>query len=168
MADAPDTTPPAVDQTGNLTIWWVPDNGIAAFPAITAAELAAAGAKRVTYSFTPDGWSPTGDQAVNADERLTLEQALQSFGRTTNDLALKYVDSTDAGSAAVVLVKGLAGYLIERKNVPNATLAIAAQKVRAHPVTLGEQIPGPIDGNGKFTITQKAIYRKSIQNVTLT
>ncbi|HEU5223435.1 MAG TPA: hypothetical protein VFU07_07115 [Candidatus Lumbricidophila sp.] len=154
MADVAETSgPPAVDQSGNLTIWWVPT--IANVNSPTATEIGATAAKRVTYSFTPDGWALTGDQEMKTDDRLTLTQSLESLGKSTASLVLKYVDSSTAGSAAVVLTEGLSGFFVERRNTPNSTLVAAAQKVRVIPVTLGKQIPGPVDGNGKFTYTQK-------------
>jgi len=155
MADTPDQVPPAVDQSGNLTIWWVPTIADISAPKAST-ELGAAGSFRITYSFTTDGWTPTGDQEILTDDRLTLPQGLQSLGKTTAGLTLKYVESTAAGSAAVVLTGGTSGYLVERAGVPNATLAAASQKVRVYPVTLGAQIAGPRDGTGKFTITQVA------------
>jgi len=161
MPDVADTTPPAVDQTGNLTIWWVPTIANVLLP--TAAELAVASAKRITYSFTSDGWNPTGEQAVNDDPRLTLPQPLQAFGTTATGLTMRYVDSTSPDSAAVVLAPvapatELPGHFVERWGVPNATVAASGQKVLVHKVSVGRQLRGPRDGNGKFTLTQKAIY----------
>lgn len=154
MADVAETSgPPAVDQSGNLTIWWVAT--IANVAAPTSLEIGAATAFRVTHSFTPDGWALTGTQTKDKDNRLTLKQALESLGTSEASLTLKYVDSTAAGSAAVVLVEGTSGYFVERRNLAQTTLVAAAQKVRVIPVTLGKQIPGPIDGTGKFTYTQE-------------
>lgn len=154
MADVADTTPPAVDQSDNLTIWWVPTIADVAAPK-AATEIGAATSFRVTYSFTPDGWGLTGTQEKNVDDRLTLAQSLESLGKSTATLTLKYVDSSAAGSAAVVLQEGLSGYFVERRGQKNSTLAAAAQKVRVIPVTLGKQIPGPVDGTGKFVYTQE-------------
>jgi hypothetical protein len=148
-----ENAPPAVDQSGNLLILWVPT--IANLQAPTATELKAAGAKRLTYSFTPDGYTPSGDQEVTKDERLSLPQDLESLGKVTAALALKYVDSDDAGSAKSVLTPGLSGYFVERRSVPNSTDIAAAQKVYIRPVTLGIQVPDAPNGTGKFTISQK-------------
>lgn len=155
MADVAESTPvSAVDQSGNTTIWWVPTIADVAAPK-AGAEIGAATSFRVTYSFTPDGWGLTGTQEKIADDRLTLAQSMEALGKTTASLTLKYVDSTATGSAAKVLTEGLSGYFVERRNVPNSTLAAAGQKVRVIPVTLGKQIPGPVDGTGKFTILQE-------------
>lgn len=145
--------PPAVDQSGNFTLWWVPTIANKAAP--TALEIGAGTAFRITYSLTPDGYNLGGTQAKNKDERLAMLQSFESLGVSEATLSLKYVDSTTAGSAAVVLVEGLSGNLVERRGVPNSTTIAAAQKVRVIPVTLGKQIPGPVDGTGKFTYTQE-------------
>ena len=153
MVDVIEVPPPAVDASGNLTIFWVPTIADILAPK-AATEVKAAGSKRLTYSFLPGGWNTTGEQTINTDERLTLPVDLTSLGKTSQDLTLQYVDSTDAGSAAVVLVPGTSGYFVERRNLPNQTDAAAGQKVRVFKVTLGAQIFDPI-GDGKFTISQK-------------
>lgn len=155
MADVAESTPvSAVDQSGNTTIWWVPTIADTSAPK-AGTELGGANAFRVTYSFTPDGWGFTGSQEKVADDRLTLEQTLEALGKSTASLTLKYVDSTATNSAAVVLTEGQTGYFVERRGVPNSTIAAAGQKVRVIKVTLGKQIPGPVDGTGKFTIMQE-------------
>lgn len=154
MADVVDIVPPAVDQLNNLTIWWVPTIADVTQPK-AATEIGAVTSFRLTYSFTSDGWALVGTQAKIDDPRLTLRQLLSALGVATLNLTLKYVDSTSATSAAVVLTEGLSGYLVERRGVPDQTLAAAAQKVRVIPVTLGKQNPGPVDGTGKFTIMQE-------------
>lgn len=157
MADVAEglVPPPAVDQTGNLTIWWVPSISDVTAPKAST-EIGATGSFRLTYSFTEDGWDFDASQAKNPDGRLTLKQPLESLGTSKVSLkTLKYVESTAAGSANVVLVEGTSGYFVERAGVPNSTLAAASQKVRVIPATLGKQMPGPRDGSGKFTVVQE-------------
>lgn len=146
--------PPAIDQTGNLTIWAIPGRTVdQALP--SAALLGGATAFRVTYSFATGGWALTAPQELIPDVRLTSPKDRQSLGKTTPALApLSYVDSSTAGSAAVVLAAGGPFQFIERRNVAQTVLAAAAQKVRVINVNLGIQVPGPTDGTGKFTITQ--------------
>jgi len=146
--------PPAADQTNQLTVWWVPTIADRLVPK-AATELGAATSYRLTYSFTSGGWALTGSQTKNPDERLTSPQDLESLGKSTASLTLGYVDSVAAGSASVVLLEGLSGYFVERRGTAQTVLAAAAQKVRVIPVTLGKQIPGPVDGSGKFTYTQE-------------
>lgn len=162
MADVADTIPPAMDQKGNTVIWWVPTIADLAAPK-AATELGAATAYRVTHSFTTAGWTLTGSQATTLDERLTLTTPLESLDTLTQTFGsgVVYVDSSAAGSAAVVLkptapATTKAGYFVERRNVSNGVVAAAAQVVRSVPVVLGPQIRGPIDGTGKFTYTQQA------------
>lgn len=156
--------PPAVDQTGNLTVWWVPAIANLA-TGVTIAELGGAQSFRLTYSFTTDGWSLTMPQEKLDDERLTSPQRKQSLGKINPDLAdLKYVDSDAAGSAAVVLKGKTSGFFVERRKVAQTVLATAAQNVRIIQVGLGVQAPGPTDGAGKFTITQPAVVERVIDS----
>ena len=156
MADVAETQngPSAVDQTGNLTIWAIAGRTISQ-SSPSAALLGGSTCFRITYSFTPSGWTLTAPQELLPDERLTSLQDRQSLGKITPALAdLGYVDSSDAGSAAVVLAAGGLFQLIERRNVAQTVLAASAQKVRVINVNLGAQAPGPTAGDGKFTYTQ--------------
>lgn len=172
MADVADTTPPAIDQSGNYVVWWVPATpGIADTAAPKAAtELGAATTFRITHSFVPSGFALDGDQEILQDDRLTLQQSLESLGRVTRTLGLiEYVDSSAAGSAAVVLKPSgpsISGFFVERRNVPNTTLAAASQKVRVIPVTLGPQITVPVDGSGKFRLKQRVSITGPIVEAT--
>lgn len=159
MADAIEVVggPPAVDQSGNLTVWYVP---MIADPAagVTLAEIGAAGAHRITYSFVPGGWALSMPQEKNDDPRLTSPQRRQSLGIINPDLAdLNYVASTDPGSADVILEDKTGGFFVERRNIPQTALAAAAQKVRIVKTGLGPQAEGEVTGSGKFTKTQPAV-----------
>jgi hypothetical protein len=160
MVDVVDTVPPALDVKGNLVIWWVPAIADLAAPK-AATEIGAAGAFRITHSFTPTGFGLDGDQAVDVDSRLALTVDLESLGTRTDTLGmLEYVDSEAASSAAVVLkptapATSKSGYFVVRRGVSNGTLAAASQKVQVIPVTLGSQIK-PNLGEGKFRIKQRA------------
>jgi hypothetical protein len=156
MADQIETQngPPAVDQSGNLTIWAIPGTTVSQ-SAPSVALLSGATCFRITYSFRTGGWVVAAPQEKLTDERLTAPQSKQSLGKITPDISdLDYVDSTAAGSAAVVLAAGGAFQFIERRNVAQTVLAVAAQKVRVLNVTLGAQTPGPADGTGKWSYTQ--------------
>ena len=161
MVDIVDSVPPAIDQKGNTVIWWVPTISDPSAPKAST-EIGAATSFRITHSFTPGGWTLTGSQATMMDDRLgiltpleSLDQLVQTFGS-----GVVYVDSSAVGSAAVVLkpispATTKAGNFVERRNVSNTVLATAAQPVRTVPVLGGPQIPGPIDGTGKFNYTQQ-------------
>jgi hypothetical protein len=147
--------PPAIDQTGNLTIWCIPKATAGINPdAMTKTQLDAASAKRITYSFIEGGWNPNPSQGKNDDRRLTSKQSRQTLQAVQNDIPdLAYVDSTAAGSAAMILTPG-DWYFVERRNVDQSALATATtQKVRVYDLTLGEQLTGPIQ-DGKFTRKQ--------------
>lgn len=146
--------PPAVDQSGNLTIWAIPGRAISQ-TAPSVALIGGATCFRITYSFTNGGWAVTAPQEKTADERLTAPQVKESLGRVTPSVAdLAYVDSAAAGSAAVVLAAGGDFQFIERRNLAQTALAVAAQKVRVLNVTLGVQTAGPVEGTGKFGFMQ--------------
>jgi len=163
MADVAEglVPPPAVDQSGNLTVWWVATIADVTAPKAST-EIGAATSFRLTYSFVAGGWDFDASQDKGKDERLTLPQPLESLGSKAISLkTLEYVDSTAAGSAAIVLAPTApattkSGYFVERRNVPNSTLAAASQLVRVIPATVGAQLPGTLDGEGKFTLQQVA------------
>lgn len=151
--------PPAVDQSGNLTVWAIP-GGTAGIDLdqIKVSDLTAASAKRITYSFVPGGYSVTQPQEKNEDERLTSPQRKQSLGKVNPEFSdLEYVDSDDPNSAAVILKAGGSWIFVERRNTPQKTLAAASQIVRAIKVDLGVQDLAPADGTGKFKCRQAAV-----------
>lgn len=146
--------PPAVDQSGNLTIWAIPGRTI---PQGAPTVLLVGGATcfRVTYSFTTGGWALTEPQELLPDDRLTSPSTRQSLGKITPAVApLSYVDSSAAGSAAVVLAAGGEFQFVERRNIAQTIVATVSQKVRVINLNLGAQVAGPTDGTGKFTYTQ--------------
>lgn len=160
MADVIEIPPPAVDQSGNLTIWCVPTIADLTKPKMT--EVPSEKDKRITYSFTPNGWGPTSDQEISKDARLTLPQDLEALGKITAALAIAYVDSIEPKSAAQTLKKGLTVCFIERRGVPTQQPLAAGDLVRIYQVELGVQSPGTPDGTGKFTISQKTALRNVV------
>jgi hypothetical protein len=165
MADAADVVAPAVDQSGNTVIWWV-GGSITDTSAVKAAtEIGAATTYRITHDFTPDGFPLDSSQEKSPDDRLALVDTIESLGKisTTFGDGITYVDTqATAGHATVVLkpaggAPSISGYFVVRRNVPNSTVAAAAQKATVYPVTLGKQRPGPITGTGKFTFKQQVV-----------
>lgn len=158
--------PPAIDQTGNLTIWWVPTIVDINIPKVT--ELNAAGAVRLTYSFTPGGFDLKMPQEKLDDERLSGPQVKQSLGKIKPELAdLAYVQSVAAVSADVALATGGAGHFVIRRAVSEKIVATIGQKVRVVKTTLGPQADGPTDGNGKFGRVQAAVVEAVGNEVAL-
>lgn len=164
MADVAESTgAPAVDQSGNLTVWWVPTITNPLAPKVT--EIGAG--KRITYDFVPSGWNPDGDQEITKDDRLTKKQSAEALGTVSRSLSLEYVESTAADSATALLVEDGSGYFVERRGVANSTLIAAGQKVNVYPATVGAQIAVPADGTGKFRIKQKAALGTVASNVSV-
>jgi len=120
----------------------------------------------VTYSFTPDGWNPTRDQATVTDDRLSAAQTFEQPGKVTASLTVKYVDSTTGATAS--LVQGTAGYIGVRSKVLNATAGAVSQKVEIWPVICGIQSHDAPVANGVFTISQKLFVTGDVTQVTLT
>lgn len=165
MADVAEVAPPpAVDQVGNLTIWWVGGTITDPTAVKAATELGAATSYRVTYSFINGGFPVDSTHEKTTDERLTLLNVLESLGRITETFGdgIEYVDSSAAGSAAVVLkptapATSVSGYFVVRPNTPQGTLAAASQKGTVYPVTLGKPRRGTLDGQGKFRWKQQVV-----------
>lgn len=124
--------------------------------ATSVAALKGATAKNLTYSFTPDGFNLTRDQATVNDPRLTLIQNLSRPGKVTETLELKYVASSDADSADAVLTNGLEGQFTIRRGVDNATDWATAQVADVITFQLGVKRPDAPTENGVDTISQTA------------
>lgn len=164
MPDVRIGVPPAIDQQGNTVIWFV-GGTIADKAAVKAAtELGAATSYDVTYSFLTDGFPLDSTQEKTTDDRLTLMNTLEALGKVAVNFGdgIRYVDSTLAGSAAVVLKPvapstSISGFFVVRTGVDYNVLAAAGQKGTVYPVTLGVPRRGPIDGSGKFTWKQQVV-----------
>lgn len=163
MADTPERKggPPAVDQTGNLTIWVIPgtaeENGID-LDAIQLSDLDSPNCQRITYSFITGGWGITIPQEKDEDERLTSPQRKQALGKQNPEMSdLTYVVSSDPDSASVILEDGGPHVFIERRGTAQTEVAAAGQVVRGIETSLGVQAPGPVTGSGKFTETQAVV-----------
>lgn len=142
---------PASSQSdGRWRITFVP----AGSNALSVAIVNGATATPLTYSFTADGFNWTTTQATVEDKRLTLEQDLSRPGKTSETLEVKYVDSVDPKSAAVLLPAGTEGQLNVRRGVSNATTATVGQKADVITFIAGAQRPDAPTENGLDTISQ--------------
>jgi len=126
--------------------------------ALSVAILNGGTAKPVTYSFTPDGFAWDTTQATVNDPRLTLDQDMSRPGKTTETLELTYVDSTDAGSAAVLFVAGKTGQFTVRRGVDNATTHVVGQLADVISYVLGVQRPQAPTENGLDLIKQTVYF----------
>jgi hypothetical protein len=121
----------------------------------SAAILNGATAKKLTYSFTADGWNYTLTQAEVEDKRLTLDQDLTRPGRKKETLEVKYVRSAATDSADALLVEGLEGQFAVRYGVANATDAtVTTQKVDIITFKAGAKRPDAPVENGVDTVSQ--------------
>jgi len=154
-----DPIPTSFQSDGNWTITYVPNAG----NPLSAAILNAGTAYDVTYGLTSDGFNYGVTQDEVPDNRLTLKQGLSAAGRTKETLSLKFVDSSDAGSPAVLFTEGLRGYLVIRRAVANGTAYAAAQKVDVLDVEFGKQAPDAPTENGIDTITQATFFKGATQ-----
>lgn len=159
-----DIIPASTQSDGRWKISYVP----AGSNPLSVAILNGSAAKNVTYSFTPDGFPWETAEAMINDPRLTLVQILSRIGKLTETLTLKYVDSTTAGSAAVLFTDYLEGFFVLRRGVDNATTWTVGQKVYVLSFQLGVQRPDAAVENGVDTISQNVAFTDvSKRNVAL-
>lgn len=154
-----DPIPASFQSDGNYTITYVPTGSNAK----SAAILNGGTAKDVTYSLTADGFNYGVTQATVEDKRLTLTQDLSRPGKKTETLTLKYVDSDDADSAAVLFTEGLTGQFAVRRKVANGTAYAAAQKADILTWVLGAQLPDAPSENGVDTISQQVFFTSATE-----
>jgi len=154
-----DPIPSSFQSDGLWTITYVPTGS----NPLSAAILNGASAKDVTYNFTSDGFNYAVSQAEVPDARLTLTQSLTRPGKTSETLSVKYIDSTDAASLAVLFTPNLAGFLVIRRGIANGTAYAAAQIVDVLTFQLGVQAPDAPTENGIDTITQGVYLTSATQ-----
>ena len=97
--------PKSVPADGALKVAWVPT--IANSAAQTVAELTGAGVIDISCYLTPDGFTPGGDEATVADDRLCSTRTFEQPGRSTDTLDVQYVwgDETDNAAFAALALK---------------------------------------------------------------
>lgn len=147
--------------------WRITKTALADDP-ISAADLATG--DDLTYSFTPDGFDWQTTQAEVEDKRLTLDQDLSRPGKKKETLNVRYVDSTDADSAAVLLVEGTEGYLTVRRGIAE-DIEWTASTHKGDVITFvaGAQRPDAPTENGVDTISQQLfITAPTLRKQTIT
>jgi hypothetical protein len=154
-----DPVPTSFQSDGNWTITYVPSGS----NPLSVAILNGSTAKDITYSLTSDGFTYGVTQATVDDKRLTLVQDLSRPGRTAETLSIKYVDSTDTDSAAVLFTANLTGYFVIRRGVANGTTYATTQKADVISFVLGVQVPDAPSENGMDTITQGVYFTAPTQ-----
>jgi hypothetical protein len=158
-----DPIPTSFQSDGLWTVTYVPTGS----NPLSAAILNGSSAKDITYNLTSDGFTYAVTQATVDDKRLTLVQDLSRPGKTTETLSIKYVDSKDAASLAVLFapVSGvyLAGFFVIRRGVANGTAYATGDIVDVITFQLGVQAPDAPAENGLDTITQGVYITSATQ-----
>jgi len=153
-----EATPLSVASDGNLLVAFVPTGN-----PLSVANLIAGTTKAITYSLTPGGFNRSTAQDTISDERLTNAQLFEQAGRVKEMLEVEYVygDAGDVASAA--LTKGVAGWVVVRYAVANATAWTIGQKVDVIPILCGVQAKNAPTANGLFTKKQKLFVTGAVQ-----
>lgn len=160
-----DPIPVSFQSDGLWTVTWV----VSGSNPLSAAILNAGTSYDITYGLSGDGFTYAVSQDEVTDSRLTLVQSLSRPGRTKETLTIKYPDSTDAASPAVLFAANATtgvypnGFLVIRRGVPNGTAYATGQKVDVLTVQFGVQAPDAPAENGLDTVTQGAYVTSATQ-----
>src|SRR5690606_11911923 len=109
---------PATPADGNVSVIVVDTLADPAAP--TVAELTAPTVVDISCYLTSDGYTPSLDEQVIADERLCSTQIFEQPGRYTRTLDTIYIDNTNAPNEATdnkaqeSLIPGSTHYLVTR------------------------------------------------------
>lgn len=150
---------PSTPADGNVAVWLVPAFTDPALPKVT--EASAAGSVDASCYFTGDGYTPSLDEQVIADERLCSTQTYEKKGRSQRSLEVKYIDNTNTpqeeefNKAKDTLVPGSAQYVLVRRGKPFDEPLAAGDKVTISPITPGEYRDEPPEANSVLKISQK-------------
>lgn len=153
-----EATPLSVAADGNFLVAFVPSGS----NPLSVAILAGATTKALTYSLTPSGFNRATTQDTVSDERLTLAQLLEQAGRVKEMLDVEYVYGDAGDVAKVALVKDVAGFIVVRYAIANATAWTIGQKVDVIPIKCGIQAKSAPTANGVFLIKQKLFVTGSV------
>ena len=153
---APIYLPKSVKTDGATRIDIVPAIVLPSGP--TVAELNAATVVPFAGALTPDGWSPSGEQATVTDDRIASTQTFEQPGRKTKSLQATYVynpGDPDENEAYLALAEGAEVFIVTRMAYQDSLLYTAAQKVDVFQVTAGEPSKNYNGANSVHTVTQK-------------
>ena len=117
----------------------------------------------LTYSFTPDGFAPTGTQAKVEDKRYSLPDDLGRPGRITDELRVKYVASSDPKSADQILKPDTEGWFVERKGKSRDEPWAEDDIVNIWEVICGIQLDDAPTENGVDTVSQGMFLTAPVQ-----
>jgi hypothetical protein len=148
---------PAVPADGNVKVVLV--TTIADTAAPTVAELNAVTSVDISCYLTSDGFTPSLNEQVIADERLCSTATYEQPGRSQRSLDVVYIDNTNTAEdndAKDTLVPGVAQYLVVRRGIAfDTTFVATTQKVSVWPIKPGQYSDLPPEANSVLKTAQK-------------
>lgn len=154
------TQPASVVSDGNVLVLWV--TSVADVDEPTLGELTDPAVLDLSCYLTDAGWNPSITEAQANDPRLCSTEDFSAPGRTSTSIPLVYVTNPDVPSedeAALTLVKGSVGWLVERRGVPFDQAIAVGDLVTTWPVKLGVQVEQQPTANTPLTISQMAYLK---------
>lgn len=156
--------PTSVPSDGTLRLTFVATMTDPTAPKLT--ELNAGTSQELAGYVTGDGWQPSGEQAVVADERIATVQTFEQPGRKSKSLTVVYVhnpEDDDNNEAYLTLAEGTTGYLVARYGVPRAQAYAVGDKVDVYPFTAGEPMKQWNGANSVHTASQRLFITNVVQ-----
>lgn len=151
------TQPASVFADGNVSVLWVPTLEDQDAPDI--AELTDNTVLDLSCYLTDEGWDPNLSEDAATDNRLCSVQNFQGPGRQTIQMPLIYVSNPDSEAndeAALTLLEGSVGYLVDRRGVPYSQAYAVGDIVTVYKVKLGAQKDGKPTANSPLVVMQTA------------
>ncbi|MGI5144792.1 hypothetical protein ACQEVC_45495 [Plantactinospora sp. CA-294935] len=157
--------PTSVPSDGTLALLYVASLTDPTAPKLT--EINAVTSQELDGYITGDGWQPTGEQAVVADERIATTQTFEQPGRKTKSLTVVYVhnpaDPTN-NEAYITLAEGTTGYVLSRYGVPRTQAWAIGDLTDVWPITAGEPMKNWNGANSVHTATQRLFVTNQVQS----
>jgi hypothetical protein len=147
---------PSTPADGNVKVVFVPAIADTAAPKLS--ELTAASVVDISCYLTE--FTPSVDESEIEDERLCSTETFEQPGRIKHSLEGTYIDNTnspddDQNAAAETLVRGVVGFIVQRRGVPFDTAFAADQKVKVWPIKAGVQNSVAPEANSVLKTQQK-------------
>lgn len=150
---------PSTPADGNVCVLVVP--AIADLEAVPVASLTGAGVVDISCYLTGDGYNPSLDQQVIADERLCSTETFEQPGRAQRGLETTYIDNTNAPNEATdnkakeTLVPYSTHVIAVRRGIAWDTAPAADQTWTFSPIKAGLYNDLPPEANSVLKTQQK-------------
>jgi len=147
---------PATPADGNVSVRIVA--AIADLDAVEPTEIDNVTSVDASCYLTSDGYSPSLDEQVIADERLCSTQVYEQPGRFTRSLDVIYIDNTNTTDPNLVketLIPGSTHFLVVRRGLPFDTASADGQTVTISPIKAGQYNDLPPEANSVLKTGQK-------------